>query len=114
MIVLVMAVAAAAGQRLDEGGWSSYGNGVAIAVGLAIVATLFVLINGPEPRWATRWAWFWLIMSPALVVTLPLFLIGSGPQRPWDTPTEPIGRRLTGGWAFLIAALVLGSFRLRS
>lgn len=76
------------------------------------VGGLFVLINGPQPRWATRWAWFWLILNPAIVVTLPLFVISSGPLRPTTRPTAPSGRRLTGGWAFLFAVVVLGSVRV--
>ena len=113
LVVLVAFVLAAGSNWQDHGGSSAYSTGVAIGASATVIATLFVLINGPQPRWATRWAWFWLIMNPALVVTVPLFLIGSGPLRPTDGPVAPIGKRLTGGWAFFLAFFVLGGATLR-
>jgi hypothetical protein len=73
------------------------------------VGTLMLLISGPEPRRATRWAWFWLITT---VIGPPLFLILAGPTSPLRSPRET-HRRLTGGWALLIA-LLFGSFMLSS
>lgn len=63
---------------------------------------LAVLGNGPEPRLATRWAWFWLAFSPAVLAVAPAYLI-LGAQG-----ATPGARRLTGGWAFLISILFLG------
>lgn len=73
------------------------------------VGTLMVLVSGPEPWRATRWAWFWLITT---VIGPPLFLILAGPTPPLRSPRET-HRRLTGGWALLIA-LLFGSFLLSS
>lgn len=72
------------------------------------VGTLMVLVSGPEPWRATRWAWFWLITTG---VGPPLFLILAGPTPPLCSPRDS-RRRLTGGWAFLIA-MFFGSFLLR-
>lgn len=71
--------------------------------------TLMVLVSGPEPWRATRWAWFWLITTG---IGPPLFLILAGPTPPLRSPRET-HRRLTGGWAFLIV-LFFGSFMLSS
>ncbi|MBB2892973.1 hypothetical protein [Flexivirga oryzae] len=115
--VLAAIGACAIANWLDPGASSTYRTTYGTSLGLGMTATfvaaLFVLINGPQPRWATRWGWFWLILNPALVVTLPLFLLASGPLRPTDHPEPPTGRRLTGGWAFLLAVIVLGSIKVR-
>jgi hypothetical protein len=76
--------------------------GVGFVLWLATVALLF---NGPQPWWATRWAWFWAIFSPAAVVTAPLFLLVSGPP-PGVPESDAAGRRLSGGWAFVLLSLV--------
>lgn len=73
------------------------------------VGTLMVLVSGPEPRRATRWGWFWLITT---VVGPPLFLVLAGPTSQLRSP-RGTHRRLTGGWAFLVA-LLFGSFLLSS
>ncbi len=77
--------------------------------GLALtLASLAVLIAGPQPWRATRWAWFWLLCSP---LTSVVFLVLSGPTPLVPDPRNP-ARRLTGGWAFLLslplAALLRG------
>lgn len=72
------------------------------------IGTLMVLVSGLEPSRATRWAWFWLITTG---VGPPLFLILAGPTPPLRSPRDS-RRRLTGGWAFLIA-MFFGSFLLR-
>ncbi len=64
--------------------------------------TLILLITQSESWRATRWAWFWLIWSvPGLVA----YLLLSGPTGILPPPRDP-ERRLTGGWAFLLAAVV--------
>lgn len=68
--------------------------------GLASLATLILLIAGPQPRWATKWAWFWLLgVGPMSVV----FLLAE-PVPVWQQgPAYARPQRLTGGWAFLLA-----------
>ena len=71
----------------------------------AIVCTLTLLVSGPQPWRATRWAWFWLMTNPVGTI---LFLVLAGPTPPLRSPRNP-KRRLTGGWAFLLG-LVLARF----
>ena len=73
---------------------------------LTMVATLGLLIAGPEPWRATRWAWFWVfgIATPLGVVA---YLILGGPTRLSTRP--PAGaKRLTGGWAFILSVVLSG------
>lgn len=73
----------------------------AIALSLAV---LYILVAGPRPWRATRWAWFWLLSTPVGAVA---FLILSGPTPPVPVPLPRDGsRRLTGGWALLLSLLV--------
>lgn len=74
----------------------------AVLPGLLWFLTVLTMITGPEPRWATRWAWFWLLLSPAVFVAVPAYLV-------WGAHGHEGGRRLTGGWAFLLFLLVSGS-----
>jgi hypothetical protein len=67
-----------------------------------------LLTTGPQPWWATRWAWFWLVFSPLALLTLPLFLLISGSPPGVPQAREP-GRRLTGGWASLIMTFFGGA-----
>ncbi len=66
--------------------------------------SLGLLINGPQPWRATRWAWFWLLTPPLGPV---LFLALSGPTPGLPAPKR-VTRRLTGGWAFLIGLVIGG------
>lgn len=68
------------------------------------LATLLTLSLQP-PTWrATRWAWFWLVLfAPPL--GLPAYLLLGGPTGIIPAPRDP-RRRLTGGWAFLLAIVV--------
>lgn len=90
------------GQKLA--GWRVPGwlPGVGFVLWLATVA---LVSNGAQPWWATRWAWFWALFSPAAVVAVPLFLLVSGPP-PGVSESASSGRRLTGGWAFILLTLV--------
>lgn len=68
-----------------------------LPVAIGSLAIVSLLISGREPRFATRWAWFWLLcMGPLTPIVSILFLLQGMTARPED------GRRLTGGWAFLI------------
>ncbi|MGY2082109.1 hypothetical protein [Modestobacter sp. SYSU DS0657] len=77
---------------------------VGLVLFLGAVAVVFLLLAGPRPARATRWAWFWLSWNP---VGSLAFLLLSGPFPGLPAP-RPGTRRLTGGWAFLLS-LVLGS-----
>lgn len=59
---------------------------------------------GPAPWRATSWAWIWLILGGGPLGSIAYLLLG-GPLGLWRP--RDVNRRLTGGWAFLIA-LVLG------
>jgi hypothetical protein len=84
--------------------------GFAIPWALSVVAgvlgllSLITLVLGPQPWRATKWAWFWLFTFPPVQV---LFVLLSGPTPGLPAPRDP-SRRLTGGWAFLIAAVTGG------
>ena len=67
------------------------------------LSTLMLLVGGPEPERATRWAWFWL-MAAAAPIACPAYLLLGGMLR--ERP-QPAPRRFTGGWAFVVF-LVLG------
>ena len=69
---------------------------------LHAVASLALLIRGPQPWRATRWAWFWLSGNP---VTQLAFLLLSGPTPGVRAPLEP-SRRLRGGWAFILSSVI--------
>lgn len=75
--------------------------------GLAGLATLVLLVGGPQPRLATKWAWFWLLGVGPLGVAFLLL----EPVPVWLRDALPARTRLTGGWAFLlmIAAGILAS-----
>lgn len=75
-------------------------------VALLGFAALVLLVLGPQPRLATRWAWFWLCFAlPPLWISFLLF----EPVPVWSrTEQQPVGRRLTGLWAFLVAVVVAG------
>lgn len=67
-------------------------------------AVLMLIVGGPPPWRATRWAWFWLLAMAAPVGVVAFALFG-GPCG--LLPPAP-GRRpgLRGGWGFLLALLV--------
>jgi hypothetical protein len=69
---------------------------------------LTVLVAGPQPWRATRWAWFWWCTNP---LGIAAFLLLSGPLVRWTKP-ERVNRRLTGGWSFLLAVVPTLSFTL--
>lgn len=86
-----------------------YPEGVTFPAGVWGVAaglgTLLLLIGGAQPQLATRWAWFWLAVTPVAWV---LFLVLE-PRPMWAGLPRPVRtRRLTGGWAFLLVVVVLG------
>lgn len=78
-----------------------------IAAVVLTVAGLVLLVLGPNPWRATRWAWFWLMGLPPVAA---LFVLLSGPVPGLPPPRRPLDR-LTGGWAFFISVVLLGGFR---
>jgi hypothetical protein len=71
---------------------------------------LFVLITGPQPRRATKWANFWLFLLPGGVG----LLWALAREAPWsrsesdlpEPPPGPLPGRWSGGWAFLAVLLL--------
>jgi len=82
------------------------GDGLAVLVllpfALAWLATMCLMISGPEPYRASRWAWFWLSAPP---LGLLVFLVLSGPT-PGLGIRRPAGGRLGGGWAFVLGLVL--------
>jgi hypothetical protein len=74
----------------------------ALAIGAALWTVLLV-ITTPGPLRATRWAWFWIIgiLPPAGPIA---FLLLGGPTG--LVKEKPGTQPMTGGWAFLIAAVI--------
>ncbi len=72
---------------------------------VVLLGTFVLIVAGPAPWRATRWAWFWLLALAWPVGVLGFLLLG-GPTG----PLRPANRRpgLRGGWGFLLAML-LGS-----
>ncbi|PFG40973.1 hypothetical protein ATJ97_3518 [Georgenia soli] len=65
------------------------------------LAALLWLIGGPQPRLATKWAWFWIACNAPL---LWLAFVVLEPVPLWNNrPLPQPPRRLTGGWAFLLS-----------
>ena len=69
---------------------------------------LVVLFRAGQPRTATRWATFWLLLAPlnlGMLRTLVREAPWSAEMRAWPEPPPhrmmPLDRRLTGGHAFL-------------
>ena len=94
------------GTYWEAGDWSVPG-WPSLLIGPLWGATLLLVAGGPQPWRATRWAWFWNALAGPFVGVGAYVLLG-GPLAAGQ-PTERT-RRLTGGWGFLIAILVLGGF----
>jgi hypothetical protein len=78
-------------------------------VGMASwLAVLLLIVGGPEPWRATRWAWGWAWLLTGPLGSVAYLLLGgpTGFRRP-----QHGHRRLTGGWAFLLAWLLFAGWR---
>ena len=76
-------------------------------VGLAMVPVTLFLVGSTEPWRATRWGWAWLVLLTP--IGMPLFVLFGGLTGLWRP--RPGSRRLTGGWAFLLASAVGSAMR---
>jgi hypothetical protein len=67
------------------------------------LGVLLLVVGGPEPWRATRWAWGWAWLLAGPLGSVAYLLLGGplGVARP-----APGHRRLTGGLAFLVVSLV--------
>ncbi|WP_148058951.1 hypothetical protein [Bogoriella caseilytica] len=74
--------------------------------GLAWTAALLLLIGGPRPRLASKWAWFWLAV--ATPITWLVFAILEPTLWGRRRPSPQRARRLSGGWGFLLALVIAG------
>ncbi|UFU02281.1 hypothetical protein LQF12_12295 [Ruania suaedae] len=102
--------------QVDTNGYLAHVFGGWVAVpGLFLAAGLLIaLATGPQPRFATRWAWFWLASAIPLLwmvflLTEPGPLWHGGRRAATGREPAPAGleqdRRLRGGWAFIMAAI---------
>ncbi|WP_374454465.1 hypothetical protein [Nocardioides sp.] len=76
-------------------------------VGLGAVCATLLLIGAIEPWRATRWGWAWFVLLTP--IGAPLFLLFGGLTG--LLPPRPGSRRLTGGWAFLLASAIGAAMR---
>lgn len=92
--------------RRDEpgevAGWSVPG-WVAVAGLVLFLLTFGLLTSGPEPRWVTRWGWFWFLALAPWFGVLAYLLLG----RARGAVPARRDRRMTGLPAFLWAAFAL-------
>ncbi|MFC3688022.1 hypothetical protein [Aquipuribacter hungaricus] len=75
---------------------------LALVLLVAWLATLWLVVAGPEPYRATRWAWAWLL-APGLGPLGPLACVVLSGPTPGLGVVRPAGRRLRGGWALLVS-----------
>ncbi len=75
--------------------------------GLAVwLSTLMLIVGGPRPWRANRWAWFWFFVFAAPLGTIGYLLFG-GPSG--LAPPRVGAPRMRGGWAFVLALLASAS-----
>lgn len=77
-------------------------SGAFVVVNLVITCATLLLVGAREPWRATRWAWAWLILLTP--VGVPAFLVLGGMTGILRPRVQH--RRLTAGWAFLLALLL--------
>lgn len=98
-------------QPLRLGSWALAGwdvpGWVAVAGATWALAAFMSLVAGPQPRLGTRWAWGWMVLALGVPALVPYLVLGL--RRPLADDAVPPGRRLTGGWAFVLAMLLGGS-----
>jgi hypothetical protein len=84
--------------------WRAPGPVVLLALATWL-AVLLLLVGGPEPWRATRWAWAWFVLLAGPLGCVAYLLLGGplGVAQP-----RHLSRRLTGGWALLLALVFFG------
>ncbi|CAM3573072.1 hypothetical protein [Nocardioides zeicaulis] len=90
--------------------WRVPNGTVALVCVAAMLAVLLLIVGGPEPRRATRWAWFWIWLLGTPIGALAFLLLGGPLAR---GQLSPGARRLTGGWAFLATWFLFAAWRER-
>jgi hypothetical protein len=110
----VLAEAAAVNRDADiaDRGIDSRWNHVKSLGTAAGFGAFLLLIGGPQPRRANRWAWFWIFYVGRLagLGVLAFLLLGAGPGRK-EARHRPRGaeaRRRIDGWQGFAIALVVG------
>ncbi len=74
-------------------------------LGIATLVAFVLLLAGPRPRLATRWAWFWLFSAGPMAMVFVLV----EPVPAWRAGDYPVPRRrLTGFGGLLLGALIGG------
>ncbi|WP_076260123.1 hypothetical protein [Intrasporangium flavum] len=74
---------------------------------LVWVLSLLLLVAGPEPSRATRWGWFWLLVSTLAPLTIVLFLLLGEPTH---RGLGGGGRSRFGGVRAFVLMLLVGGF----
>ncbi|MBO3750724.1 hypothetical protein J5X84_31995 [Streptosporangiaceae bacterium NEAU-GS5] len=79
--------------------------GIGWVAGAAWVVTLLLMLNTPEPRYANRWAWFWMFTVGQAGAILFLLL---EPRSLWygTQPQAPRPTRMSGGNGCLTSILL--------
>ena len=105
--VLAEAAAVNPGVELEVASEGSWWQGFAVVGGLGGFGTFLLLIGGPAPRRANRWAWFWMLYvgNAYNLGALAFLLLGArGRRGDLGRHREP-DRRLNGAQGFLVAVL---------
>lgn len=102
----IIALAERAGVPVVERDWQPATGGIRWEIaGIAWLTGLCLLVAGPQPRLATKWAWFWLafLVPPAMAAFVVL------EPTPWGRrgALPAASRRLTGGWAILLSVALV-------
>jgi hypothetical protein len=105
-------------RELPLGHWTD--GGLSFVAALTWLVVLFTLVRGPQPRGATKWAWFWLLSLPLGLGPLALLVSEAPWSRRASLRPEPLPHdqqrhtpdgdsRLTGGYALVLGAMT-GAF----
>ncbi len=62
--------------------------------------SFMLVVSGPQPRRANRWAWAWLVLASPLGIAA--YLVLGGPTGLTKAP-DPAKRRMRGGMGFLLS-----------
>ncbi|WP_380175830.1 hypothetical protein ACFEMC_09695 [Kineococcus sp. DHX-1] len=99
--------------RVDRVGYASGVSSSATVLGVQVpgwvgvltvaqwLGAVFLLVRGGEPRWVSRWGWFWLFALPFGVT---VFLLSSGPLP--GGRHVPAGPGRLGGWKAFVVMLL--------